>query len=273
VADSQTFLDKYPQNPLAADVLMWLGDHASNNGAAEEGENAYLQVPTRFPESPLAPVALLEAAKSALQRRDQVRAVSLTGQLFRDYASTMSPPTLAKAELLQGDLLASQGQFAEAIPHFSRIPELVPKTPLAAAASGRLGEMHYSLSDGKQENLNQAVAIFQELVTRDGAPFPEREKARYRLAKAYEKLGQVDKAIKEYLEIVYQYDLEVKAGRVRDWYYFARSGYDVARLLVFSERFLEAARIYERLAAAKIPTSEEALAKAREIRAAHKLQD
>ena len=80
-------------------------------------------------------------------------------------------------------------------------------------------------------------------------------------------------AIKEYLGVVYQYDMDLKAGRVRDWYYFARAGYDAARLLVLADRFLEAARLYERLAAAKIPTAGEALAKAREIRNAHNLND
>jgi hypothetical protein len=80
-----------------------------------------------------------------------------------------------------------------------------------------------------------------------------------------------EKALEEYLYIVYDYDDRVAAGQVPDWYYFARSGYDAARVLVLNKQFHQAARLYERLAAAGIPTAAEAREKAREIRDAHRL--
>ena len=64
----------------------------------------------------------------------------------------------------------------------------------------------------------------------------------------------------------------MQAGRVRDWFYLARAGFDAANLLVAAERNLEAARLYDRLAAARLPLSTEAAAKARELRTAHGLE-
>ncbi len=271
LADCEYFAGNFSASPLLGDVLMWLGDYYVSTKAAEQGEGYYLQVATRLPSSPLAPEALIEAAKSAFQRGDTSRALSLSGQLFRDYSTTVPPAMLARAEMLQGDLLSSQGQYQDAIPHFTRIRDLVPDTDLANAASGRLGDMYYSLGDDNADNLGKAQEVFARLAADDKAAPAEREKTRFRLGKTLEKLNQPDKAIKEYLEIVYQWDVDAKAGKPRDWFYFLRAGSDAARLLLIQERYLEAARLYERLAASKLPGSEDAGLKAREIRKTYKL--
>jgi tetratricopeptide (TPR) repeat protein len=133
--------------------------------------------------------------------------------------------------------------------------------------------MYYSLGDTDPKMYNRAVECFSALIKNPSVPRDAVEMARYRLAKTYEKQGRADAAIKEYLDVVYQYGIDLKEGKARDWFYFTRSGYDAAQLLLLNDRFHEAARIYERLAAAKIPTAAAALAKAAEIRAAHKLND
>jgi TolA-binding protein len=279
LADGALFLEKHANSPLGADILMWLGDHSQNTGKSEEGEAKYLAVAARYPASPLAPAALLAAAKSAFLRGDTERAGILAAQLFRDYDKSMAPDVRAPGELLRGDLLAGQGNYEEALARFTAAAGA--DSAVAFAAAGRQAEMLYSLADSKPEAIEKAAALFRDLAANEKAPAAEREKARYRLAKAYEKLAQAaagDKArehqknaIQEYLNIVYQYDADVRAGKVRDWYYFARAGADAARLLVLNEQYLEAARLYERLAAAGIPESKEAAENARRIRAAHGL--
>ncbi len=280
LADADLFLEKYGSSPLGADILMWTGDYCQNAGRREDGEKKYLAVAARYPVSPLAPAALLAAANSAFLRGDTERAGALAAQLFRDYDKSMTPDIRATGELLRGDLLAGAGKYGEALARFAAAAEGADSAT-AFAAAGRQAEMQYSLADGKPEEIAKAAALFSNLADNEKAPAAEREKARYRLAKAYEKLAQAagDKgkehqknAIQEYLNIVYQYDADVRAGKVRDWYYFARAGADAARLLVLNEQYLEAARLYERLAAAGIPESKEAAENARRIRAAHNLE-
>jgi hypothetical protein len=86
--------------------------------------------------------------------------------------------------------------------------------------------------------------------------------------------GKSEDAIAAYLAIVFQYEEEVSQGKLRDWFYLARSGYDAARLMELQggqSNIWRAARVYERLARTGIPTAGEALKKAEELRRTHNL--
>ena len=280
LADGKRFLDNYQASPLGADVLMWIGDHYLSMGKQVEGEEQYLRLVSLYPASPLAPEALATAGKSAFQRQETDLAAKLVSQLLRDFDKNLQPNTRSQAELLMGDILTSKGNYGEARACFTRAAAAAPETDVAFAASGRLAEMLYTLADEKAENLNQARALFLALAENLKVSTKDREMARYRLAKTYEKLGQQhpDKATEyggnakqAYLDVFYGYPLDSGATKIRDWYYFARAGFDVAHLLVMNEDFEQAARIYERLAASGIPESGEANLKAKEIRNAHRL--
>ncbi len=282
--DAAAFLEKYTpsRSPKGADILMWLGDYFQNTGRAAKAEESYMGVAAQYPASPIAPDALLAAAKSAFRRGNPERAAKLADPLFRDYAQSMSPDVRAQACLMRGDILAGQGRHDEAFAQFTAAAAADPGTAAAFAAEGRRAEMLYNLADGKPENLEKAAGLFRTLAGNEKAPKAEREKARYRLAKTCEKQAQAGgekakslqkEAVKEYLEIVYDYDLDVRAGKTRDWFYFARAGLDAAQLLVLSEEYEQAARLYERVGAAGIPESIEARAKAAEIRKVHRLDE
>ncbi|NOY81782.1 MAG: tetratricopeptide repeat protein [Kiritimatiellaeota bacterium] len=270
--DSQAFLAKFAGLPMATDILFWLGDYYAATGEPLKCEEYFLQLVTSHPKSPDAPTALYEAAKSAFHRGDLVRASLLVQQLARDYADAPEQ-VRAQAELLHGDILAEQGRFEAAIPHFEAVRKLIHGTALAGAALGRLGEMYYSLGADNPAYYAKAADAFRELKESPTATPDQVEMAKYRLGKTYEKDGKPGAAITEYLDVVYQYRIDLREHRVRDWYYFARSGYDAARLLVLEKRFREAARLYERLAGAGIPTAADARERAREIRKAHNLED
>jgi len=269
IADSEAFLDKFPLLPLATDVLMWLGDYYANRGELLISEGHFLKLVSTHPRSNHAPFALYEAAKGAYNRNDLTRANLLLQQFAGDYAE--APPRIrAQAAVLQGDIYAENGNYQQALVYFRAAAELIPGTAVAGAARGRVGEMLYSLgtqSDDK-EQLQRAQEVFAALTADADLPADIREMGRYRLGKTYEKLGQLDAAIEQYLAIVYEYDLDLHAGQVRDWYYFARSGYDAAALLLQQNQLHQAARTYERIAASGIPTGEDAREKARQIRRA-----
>ena len=272
IADSTRFLEQFPRLPLATDVLMWMGDHYANSGELAQSEEYYLQLVSTHPESSDAPTALYEAAGSAYRRGDLLRASLLDRQLMRDYPEAPKR-ILAQAQLLQGDILAQDGRYQEAIENFSTARELSSDPAVTTAATGRLGDMYYSIGSREEGALQKALDAFQAILENPGAPPDVRKMARYRLAKTYEKMERADDAIKEYLDLVFQYGIETRKGRAPDWYYVARAGYDAARLLLLREDFHQAARIYERIAALNIPTAADALAKAREIREAHGLEE
>ncbi|MCF7855300.1 MAG: tetratricopeptide repeat protein [Candidatus Pacebacteria bacterium] len=273
LTDSDRFLKDYARLPTAADVMLWLGDYYANVGNHVTAEQNYMKVVSSHPDLPQAQTALFEAAMSAYSREDYSRVELLLTQLTKQYSENAVTNVHARAEMLYGDTLSQQSQYRSALEHFQKAEELAKEGRLFDAAKGRAGDMLYSLAatDGQTEEervklLKQAEETFAELVSGDDVAADLREIAQYRLAKTLEKQGNIDAATDAYLSIVYEYDIDLGNGKVRDWYYFARSGYDAARLLVMAEDYEDAARVYERLAEAGIPTAKDALEKARQIR-------
>jgi len=279
LADAKLFLDKFIKLPLAADVLLWLGDYYANIRNFAEAEEYYLRAAAAHPDLPQAQTALYEAARCAYDRDQRDRALRLLDQLNESYAAQTLPQVHAQVALLYGDILSEAGKYAEALARFELAHELIPNSALGLAAYGRVGDMYYSLgtagaddTGAEREALQHAVEIFTALAEDPQVSADAREKARYRLAKAYEKLGQVDAAVRIYLDIVYEFDLDLQNGKTRDWVYLARSGYDAARLLLAEDKLEDAARVYERLARTGIPTADEARARAAEIRETQRRQ-
>lgn len=271
--DGERFVETFPELPMAADVLTWIGDYHANAGDLTAAEDRYLQVVSSHPRLPQAQIALYEAARSAHSRGDTQRAKNLARQLFEHYEENPSPGIHARTRILFGDILAQDGEYAAAHEHFAAAAAQTGETAVKFAAIGRTADMLYSMSSqsahGPEEQAElrrNAAELYEKIVNDDAISADVRESARYRLAKVHEKSGNLEAAIDQYLEIVYQYDIDLKQGTVRDWYYFARSGYDVARLLAANDDYEHAARVYERLYDAGIPTADDARQRAVQIR-------
>ena len=272
IKDCNLFLDRFPQMLMGTDILMWLGDHYASTGNPLASEEHFRRLVTTHPTSPDAATAQYEAAKSAYDRRDLDLASRLLKQLLNPgYPSPPPPRIQTLAGILHGDILAEQGKFTEAVPLFTQARAAAKDKERGYAALGRLGDMHYSLGSEDKDELPKALECYRGITDAPDAPPELAEMARYRMGKTYEKLGEPDAAIIQYLKIVYQFTAQRIEGKVRDWYYFARSGHDAAKLFLLQEQYEEAARLYGRLAAANIPTAAEAAAKAREIRESHGL--
>lgn len=273
IHDAWKFLEDYAHLPMAADVYFWLGDHYANHGELAESEKYFRELYTKQPESELAPEALYEAAHIRFQEDNLDGTLELLQELRRQFPEAR-PRLLARVELLHGDVLAERGAFNEALPHFRQANSLVPETETGLAALGRAGDMLMATAgpDAEAASLEKALEYFESVASAQNASPALREKAVYRKAKAYEKMGNLDSAVAEYQDIVYGYDIDLKDGKVRDWFYFLRAGVDAARLLTLQDKNRQAARILERVASSGIPIPEEVAAKARQIRESHGLE-
>jgi tetratricopeptide (TPR) repeat protein len=259
VNDCRRFLEEMPEHPLAADVLMWLGAHfARVERDLDSSEAYYLQLAGQHGNAPEAPLALYQAARNAYERG---RFTDTEGHVVRLFSEFPDAPgrIRALAALLLGDVLAAGGEYAAAAPYFrSAAAAADSEAGVAAASWGRLGDMYYSMAQGDPEQLDEAISCYERVLGDPLAPRDLREMARYRLAKALEKRDRIERAIQEYGELVWGYAEDRGSAGIEDWYYFARSVYDVTNLLVLERRFHEAVRAYERLARADTPFSEDA---------------
>ena len=151
---------------------------------------------------------------------------------------------------------------------FKACSELVLRTELYYAAIGRIGECHYSFATVKEdptEDYQAALSYFNTIIEAKNVKHALVEMARYRAAKVYELLIQPEKAKEEYFNIFFKYDHDLKNRKIYHWYYFARAGFDLARLYYDEGEYTSAKTIYNRLAKSNIPISEDAKLRAEQI--------
>lgn len=255
---------------LAPDVYLWLGDHFANQANYEQAESMFLDVRKRYKESSLAPFALYEAAKNAYQQArsgtgDFSKAQNYILQLFTHYGS--APARLrAQANFLRGDIATINGEFEQAAEWFQAAADGVPKTELYYASIGRMAECYYSLATetGRPEFLDKALILLDRLINA-GVSTSIEQMARYRAARIYELQKLFDKAKNEYRSLFHSYGGDGSS----DWYYFARAGFDLARLYEQAADYAQAERVYAVLAKSDIPVADEARKKAATLRELH----
>ena len=272
--DSFMFLEKFSDShpELAADVYLWLADHFSNNQDYTQAEHLFMEVVRRYRDLDDAPVALYEAAKCAfsfskIENSDNKKALKYIEELLSNYPNA---PTrvLAQAKYLRGDIASINGDFEDAAKWFKACAKLVPRTDLYYAAMGRIGECYYSIATIKEEpkeDYETALSYFNAVIDGNNVKHSLVEMAQYRAGKIYELLNQPSKAKDEYFKIFFKYDHELKSRKIFHWYYFARAGFDLARLYEKQGEYTSAKTIYNRLATSNIPVAEDARVRAEEL--------
>lgn len=280
MADAQVFMKKYARLPLSADVNIWVGDYLANEDNYGEAEDYYLAAANNHPNTIQAQIALYEAGRCARRLGKTERAATLLEQFISNYEPQTLPNLHARALMLRGDIRAETGAFQPALELFRAAEATAEENELKLGAAGRIGDMLYSLATQSSNAgervklLQQAIGQFTELQAEAETAklLRLRQKARYRLAKCFEKNNEKEKAIDLYLDIFYGYQVDLPDDNGEDWYYFTRSGYDAARLLMLQnsvhgqDNLKNAARIYERIARSGVPTANEAGQRARELR-------
>lgn len=278
--DATSFFESFPLLPQTAELYILVGDYYANQKDGELAKEFYLRLVNNHDASPLVPMALYEAALCAYHLRQYDSAMALLEQLlerFKQADAVVTPETrqtLAKAELLKGDILTEQERYAEARACFVRARNWGEDSDLGLQALGRQGEMCLALAAENPSMLDEANQCFQAILAVAQAPMAMREMAQYRLAKCLERQQKPEAALDIYLRLYFAFTADQASGRQRNWVYFVRSVYDAARILEMrgnTDDMRQAARLYEGLARAGLPASPEARRRAEGIRAAHGL--
>ncbi len=268
ITESERFLEEFEEDILAADVLLWLADHYDNREQTSSALEKYERVVEDFPETEQALTALFEAAYLHHYRRQEYqesldRLVELEEQ--KAAMDEEFQEISARAAFLHGDGLAELGQYEEAAEWFEQAAEKAAESDRRKAARGRVADMRFAVDS--EEGAEEAASIYKELLEEeDEMSSSLRENLSYRLGRTLRHLERHEEALDVYLDIVYSYDIEARKGAVRDWYYFARAAHEAAEILISQGRRESAANIYERIGHSRIPTSEEAFERARELR-------
>ncbi len=152
------FEAKFPQSPRLDEVLFAKGEAWQRAGSAPHAEKAWTDLADRFPKSPKAADALLEAAglRKANHGGDELRAaLRLLRRAAKDHPSAKTSTALA-------DVLSAHEELREeARTAYRATADAFPKDELAAIALRRIADLHADDGDDPR-----AIEVLEDLLKR-----------------------------------------------------------------------------------------------------------
>ena len=124
------FLDDYPDDPLGAYVLPYLGEIALSRGRLDEARELFSLALRRFPEGRLQDQCRVGWGRVLKQQGELEEAE----RLFLAVAAKRASPLAAEAQFLLGTAQAARGEYAEAERTFAQFETDLADSPRRAAA-------------------------------------------------------------------------------------------------------------------------------------------
>lgn len=266
IAAATKFLSANEGAPAEPEVMMKLGEILYRKGDFAGARVQLESLAKKHPGTPLEFPALFLAAQSAshLQTASALNDAML---LFEEVASSGSPLAL-RARFEQAVLQNVLGKPNEAIVILDRIISSSSPPEMKSAALIEKGKTLYSLGSTDPKSYRDAIEVWRQ-VAADPASAPSwRSQALARIGSAYENLGDSEAAVAAYYDVLKDGKLAPQA-----FFWFYKAGFAAARLLESSKRWDQAIKVYEMIAAAGGPRSEEATSRINKIRLENFLWD
>jgi TolA-binding protein len=209
------FVARFPSNSFAPWAQNWVADAYFNQEAYVPAEKAYQEVFQKYPASgELAYQARLMAGRAALagQRPDEAQ----SGYLLPLINDTNAPqPIVEKAYFALGDAKLQQfhdgikdgswtNYFNPAVAAFSKLTNGAPTNAIAPLAMGRIGDCYLAraldLSD--RAFFEAGISAYESAAAMPLATLETRSQATFRVGRAYEGEGRLDRALDYYFKVI-----------------------------------------------------------------------
>lgn len=277
VAIGRKFLQTWPESPQRFGVLMKIGEiHFSARDFAQ-AQSTFDELVAADPKGPFSEAALFFSAKSAvysMNRQDQEEAIRKWRVVI-----DRGGPLANEARHQQSLAKLRQGNPREALAVIEAL--LDPKRPISPelrlAALTTKGQALFDLAQAspeKEGSLVAAVATFDQIIEDRYANRFWVNQASLHKGRCLEILGDDDKALEVYFNVVSRNPLDGLNGREAPeytWYY--RAGFAAISILRERQEWRSAVRLAERLGATSGPRAEEAAELANRLRLLHFIWD
>jgi tetratricopeptide (TPR) repeat protein len=263
VKTCQEFIDQYPESQWTPEVIFWLAEQFFNQGKYAEAEPLFLRICTDFKTNRLAARSLYWAGRAAAAQSNYVEAVKRYSEVARSYSSS---DILPQTRFAQGDALTELGEFSQAILAFEEIIKNYPESYLVNAAWGRKGDCHFSLASETPKRYAEAMSAYQAILDRPSSPMSLKLQAEYKIGRCLEKTSVPDRAFSRYMNVVYTFINENVEHSPYSVMWFTKSAFSAATLKEREKNWVEAVRVYERVAEVGVPAREEALKRIERIK-------
>jgi outer membrane protein assembly factor BamD (BamD/ComL family) len=266
IGAARAFLGTYQNSESEPSVRMKLGELLYRRGDFASARVELEMLARNFPNSEYNEAALFLAAQS-VSRIPTPTAPDEAILLYEEVA--ISNGTLAaQSRLEQASLLASQGKPLEANLVLDKLRSSNPPPAMQATALIEKGKNLYSLGGEDPANYRAAIDVWKQIAAEHSTNPTWRNEALTRIGIALEKTGDLNAASATYYDV-----FKPEATAPTEFFWFYKAGFAAARIFESTQKWPEAIRVYEILAATDGPRAVEAKNRIKQLRLEHFIWD
>jgi TolA-binding protein len=232
LAATREFIETHPQSPLSIAAQYQIGEQYFQQGEFSQAIAAYQWILERFPDNEYADNAMYRIGQSYVQQENLATAVSVLKDFLAMYPNSEFRPAaqyeiantyfkmlefemaaqeyqtfiqsfpadtnIPPAMLNYGFCALQLNQLPEATKVFEQLAQRFPMSAQAKEAGGLMGEIFV-----EQLRCQEAEQAFAAVIS--GTEPTRAAQAQLKIAACYERSSELDKAISEYLKVIYVY--------------------------------------------------------------------
>jgi outer membrane protein assembly factor BamD (BamD/ComL family) len=262
------FLQKHPQSAFTGDVRMKLAETYFRRQDFPNAQTQFELLARANPNGAFAEKALFFAAESAMSSmapQSLERAIVLLDEVVRKDGELK---WTARNE--QASIERKLGKDQDALLLYEEVLKNSAKPAERREALCGKGDIYSAAASGNTDNYKRAIEAFDQLAAERETLPHWRNQALFKKAVCLEKLQDRDAALATYYTALEE---DARPNRPHEFFWFYKAGFSAARLLEEQEKWQGAAAIYEKLASAGGPRSEEAKTRLSRLRLEHFLWD
>jgi predicted negative regulator of RcsB-dependent stress response len=256
---AKKFLEQHSSSPFAPEVRMKMAEIYYRHQDFANAQTQFEVLTQQNPDSLLGEKALFFAAKSAMSSMGEHsfdRAIVLFDEVVR-----LNGALRWAARNEQAVIERQLGKPRDALVLYDEVLKSnAAQSEKREALCGK-GDIFFEM--GGSENYQQAIEIYDQLVSDKNEPIHWHNQALFKKALCLEKKNDRSGALETFYKIL---EDEARPGGRRELFWYYKAGFNAARLLEEDSKWESAAAIYERLAAAGGDRSEEARARLNHLR-------
>jgi TolA-binding protein len=261
---AKQFLAQYRASPFAGDVRMKLAEVYYLRQDFSNAQTQFELFAQQNPSSPLAEKAIFFAAESSMASmapHTLDRAISMFDQVAQ-----MKGELRWAARNEQALIERKLGKPQDALLLYEEVLKNDARPGEKREALCGKGDIYFELSTTDPKNYDRAIQAYDELATSTTEPGHWHNQALFKKGVCLEKRADHEGALATFYQVL---DTPPRSDRTPELFWFYKAGFNAARLLETESHWDSAARVYQKLVAARGSRSEEARIRLNELRLEH----
>lgn len=264
ITAANEFLRNHPQSPLAPEMRMKLAESHFRRQDFANSQTQFETLAQENPKSPLCEKALFLAAQSAaagMGGHSLERALELLTQVVK-----MNGELRWAARNEQAAIERRLGKPEDAQVLYDEVLKGDAGAMEKREALCGKADIFFELASVDNTSLARAETLYDQLANETAGEPHWLHQALFKKGLCLEKQSDRDGALATFYRVL---EFDPTPGRPPEFFWYYKAGFNAGRLLEEDERWESAAAIYEKLAAANGPRSEEARARLSQLRLQH----